>query len=56
MTLNLGQVARGEPDPALFIPPADYTRRDITLPPGMPAESAVQLQSSAVITAVKKNP
>jgi hypothetical protein len=32
LTLNLGQIVRAEPDPALFAPPSDYARHDITLP------------------------
>ena len=32
LTLNLGQVARTEPDPALFAPPSDYTRRQFNFP------------------------
>lgn len=32
LTLNLGQVVRAEPDPALFSPPSDYARRDINVP------------------------
>jgi hypothetical protein len=29
LTLNLEQVLRGEPDPALFVPPSGYLRRDV---------------------------
>ncbi len=32
MTLSLEQVARTEPDPALFAPPSDYTRRQLDTP------------------------
>ncbi len=32
LTLNLEQLARTEPDPALFAPPSDYTRRQFNLP------------------------
>ncbi len=32
VVFNLGQIERGEPDPALFSIPADYTRHEIHLP------------------------
>jgi hypothetical protein len=59
VTLNLEQVVRTEPDPTLFVPPADYTRRDINVPAGVGAMAATPLMPvmpSATITAVKKDP
>ena len=60
LTLNMGQVARAEPDPTLFVPPAGYTRRDVTLPGGVAgvpmASQTLAVGAPAVITAVKKNP
>jgi hypothetical protein len=53
LTLNLGQVTRAEPDPTLFAPPSDYTRRDINLPSGLASMPMVPLRA---ITAVKRNP
>jgi hypothetical protein len=40
LTLSLVQVTRTEPDPTLFSPPADYTRRDVNSPaPVVPVAS-----------------
>lgn len=50
LTYNLQNVVRAEPDPSLFIVPANYTRRDINGPMAM----AGAVSRSAVITAVKK--
>jgi hypothetical protein len=52
LTLNLEQVARTEPDPTLFAPPSDYTRRDIKLPASL-ASMPIPI---ATVTAVKSNP
>lgn len=54
LTLNLGQVARAEPDPTLFTPPSGYTRHDID-PHGRVASAPVVL-TPAVGDAVKKDP
>jgi hypothetical protein len=53
VTLSLAQVARTEPDPTLFAPPSDYTRREINLPAGV---ASMPMMSSMTITAVKKDP
>jgi hypothetical protein len=52
LTLTLDQVVRTEPDPTLFAPPSDYTRRDINLPAGVTSMAV----GSATVTAVKKSP
>jgi hypothetical protein len=49
LTLNMDSIVRAEPDPALFVPPADYTRRDITLP------LAAAARAPAVATAPASN-
>jgi hypothetical protein len=53
LTLTLGPVVRTEPDPTLFAPPSDYTRRDVNLPAGVTSMAVV---GSATATAVKKSP
>jgi hypothetical protein len=53
LTLTLGEVVRTEPDPTLFAPPSDYTRRDVNLPAGVTSMAVV---GSATATAVKKSP
>jgi hypothetical protein len=55
VTLNLEQVVRTEPDPTLFAPPSDYTRRDINLPAGV-GVATMQMAPAGTITAVKKDP
>jgi len=53
LTLNVDQITRAEPDPTLFAPPTDYTRRDI----GSPAAVATKpMGPAANIIALKRNP
>jgi hypothetical protein len=54
LTLNLTEVVRTEPVPALFVPPADYTRRDITFPTTQVASGTSVLP--ATVDAIKKDP
>jgi hypothetical protein len=56
LTLNVEQVVRTEPDPTLFAPPSDYTRRDINLPAGVATMPTMQLMPTATFTATKKDP
>jgi hypothetical protein len=56
LTLTLEQVARAEPNPALFTPPSDYTRRDVNMPARVASVSAGPSVMTTTVTAVKKDP
>jgi hypothetical protein len=61
LTLNLGQLVRTEPDPTLFAPPSDYTRRDINSPVMVvptPTVTAVSMPAvpQTIVKIYKKSP
>jgi hypothetical protein len=55
LSLNLGHLVRGEPDPTLFTVPAGYKVQNITMPTptGASATGAVVSSGTATVTAVK---
>jgi hypothetical protein len=55
LSLNLGHLARGEPDPTLFTVPAGYKVQNITMPtPASASATGVVVSSdTATVTAVK---
>jgi len=53
LTLSLQQVARTEQDPTLFVPPADYNRRDINLPAAVASLPGASVTS---VSTLRKSP
>jgi hypothetical protein len=53
VTLNLTQLVRGEPDAALFAPPAGYTVRDVSGAAAVLAGAATMTNGTATTTAQK---
>ena len=54
VTLNLSQVVRAEPDPTLFVPPADYTRHEVNMPMAAAGTVTGVAVTGATVTAVKQ--